>query len=127
MKNSDKLKRAVACYVSVLLFFIIIPILLSYSLGYRIDYMALKAYKTGIISINSKPSGAAIYINDKLYTNVTPAEIQELKPGAYKIKVKREGFYPWEEELTVRPNMVTKAESIILFPIMQEMNKINAY
>ncbi len=124
MKNSDKLKRAVVFYISVLLFFIILPILLSYSLGYRIDYRALKVYKTGIIFINSKPAGASIYINGTLYTNVTPAQIEELKPGVYKVRVKREGFYPWEEDLVVRPNMVTKADSIILFPVMQEMNEI---
>ncbi len=125
MKNSDKLKRAVAFYLSVILFFVTLPILLSYSLGYRIDYKVLKVYKTGIIFINSKPSGASIYINDKLSDNLTPAQIEELKPGAYRVKVRREGFYPWEEELVVRPNMVTKAESIILFPVIQEMNKIS--
>ena len=125
MKNSDKLKRAIAFYFSVLFFFVTLPILLSYALGYHIDYMALKAYKTGIIFINSKPSGASIYINDKLHNEVTPAQIEELKPGAYKVRVSKDGFYPWEEELAVRPNMVTKAESIVLFPIMQEMNKIN--
>ena len=124
MKNSDKLKRALAFYASVLSFFVILPVLLSYSLGYRIDYRAMKVYKTGIIFINSKPNGASIYINDKLFDGVTPAQIEELKPGSYKVKVRREGFYPWEEELVVRPNMVTKAESIILFPVMQEMNKI---
>ena len=63
MKNSDKLKRAIAFYISILLFFVTLPILLSYALGYRVDYMAFKAYKTGIIFINSKPSGAAISIN----------------------------------------------------------------
>ena len=83
MKNSDKLKRAVAFYLSVLLFFIILPILLSYSLGYRIDYKALKVYKTGIIFINSKPSGASIYINDKLYSNLTPA-YQWMTDNAHK-------------------------------------------
>ncbi len=125
MNKGDKLNRAAAFYISVMLFFITLPILLSYSLGYRIDYRALKVYKTGIIFINSKPSGAAIYINDRLYNSVTPAQIEELKPGVYKVKVKREGFYPWEEDLVVRPNMATKADSIILFPIMQEMNRIN--
>jgi len=124
VKNSDRIKRAVAFYVSVLLFFVVLPILLSYSLGYRIDYRAFKAYKTGIIFINSKPSGASIYINDKLHEGLTPFEIEELKPGAYKVRVKKEGFYPWEEELVVRPNMVTKADSIILFPVMREMTKI---
>ncbi|MDD5437473.1 MAG: PEGA domain-containing protein [Candidatus Omnitrophica bacterium] len=122
MKNSDKLKRAVAFYISVLLFFVTLPILLSYSLGYRIDYRALKIYKTGIIFINSKPSGASVYVNGKMDDNLTPTQIEDLEPGSYKVKVKRDGFYPWEEELIVRPNMVTKADSIILFPVIQEMN-----
>ncbi|MFA6321203.1 MAG: PEGA domain-containing protein [Candidatus Omnitrophota bacterium] len=125
MKNSDKIKRMVVFYFSVALFFIILPILLSYSLGYRIDYKAMKVYKTGIIFLNSKPSGASIYINGKMHTSLTPAQIEDLEPGVYKVKVRREGFYPWDEELTVRPNMVTKADSIILFPVMQEMDKLN--
>jgi hypothetical protein len=66
-----------------------------------------------------------IYVNGNLYKDVTPAQIENLNPGAYKIMVKREGFYQWEEELVVRPNMVTKADSIILFPVMQEMTRIN--
>jgi hypothetical protein len=124
VKNSDKLKRAIAFYTSVLLFFITLPILLSYSLGYRIDYEAFKLYKTGIIFVNSKPAGASIYINDKLFDTTTPAQVEELRPGIYKIRVKREGFYPWEQELVVRPNMVTRADSIILFPVMQEMKML---
>ena len=126
MRNNDKLKRAIAFYISVALFFITLPIMLSYALGYRIDYRMFKIYKTGIIFINSKPSGASIYINDKLYPDLTPAQIENLNPGPYKVRVRREGFYPWEEELAVRPNMVTKADSIILFPVMQEMNMISA-
>lgn len=126
MNNGDRIKRAIAFYVSVILFFVTLPILLSYSLGYRMDMGALKFYKTGIIFINSKPSGAAIYVNGKLFDAVTPAQIEELKPGTYKVQVMREGFYPWEEELVVRPNMVTKADSIILFPVMKEMNNISA-
>ncbi len=125
MNNGDRIKRAIAFYISVLLFFVTLPILLSYSLGYRIDLNALKFYKTGIIFVNSKPAGTAIYVNGELFAGITPARIEDLKPGAYKVQVKREGFYPWEEELVVRPNMVTKAESIILFPVMKEMNRIS--
>jgi len=125
VNNGDRIKRAIAFYISVLLFFVTLPILLSYSLGYRIDLNALKLYKTGIIFINSKPAGAAIYVNGELFDGITPAQIEELKPGAYKVQVKRQGFYPWEEELVVRPNMVTKADGIILFPVMKEMNVIS--
>ncbi len=125
MKNSDKVKRAAAFYVSVTVFIILLPIVLSYSLGYRIDYMASRIYKTGIIFIDSNPAGAAVYVNGKEHPNLTPARIEELKPGTYKIEVRREGFYPWEKDLVVRPNMVTKADRIVLFPLTQDMKKVN--
>jgi len=121
MIKGDKIFRMAGFYFSVLLFLIMLPILLSYSLGYKIDYKAFKIYKTGIIYINSQPSGASVLVNGKLYKDPTPAQIEELKPGTYKIEVKREGFYPWEGELIVEPNMATRADKIVLFPVTREM------
>ena len=126
MRISDKTKRAVAFYFSVALFCTLLPIILSYSLGYQIDYKELKIYKTGIIYVNSHPSGAGVYINGRRHNDLTPTQIEEMKPGRYKVEVRREGFYPWERELEVRPNMVTKADRIVLFPVTQEMAKIGA-
>lgn len=124
MKRSDRIMRAIAFYFSVALFCVLLPIVLSYALGYQIDYRNFRIYKTGILYIESKPAGAEIYLNGWKYPDVTPAQIEELKPGSYKIVVKREGFYPWERELEVRPNMVTKAERIVLFPVAQDMKKM---
>ena len=124
MTSGDKIMRAIAFYLAVVLFLVTLPILLSYSLGYHIDINALSAYKTGIIYINSNPQGASVYINGKPDPNPTPTQIEDLKPGTYKIQVKLEGFYTWEQELVVRPNMVTKADRIILFPTALEMKKI---
>ncbi|MFH0764356.1 MAG: PEGA domain-containing protein [Candidatus Omnitrophota bacterium] len=117
MPRSDRILRFIAFHAALLIFFIMLPIILSYSLGYKIDYRNLKTYKTGIIYLNSRPSGASVYVNGKIYKDLTPAQIEELKPGIYNIEVRREGFYPWEGKLTVRPNMVTRADSIVLFPI----------
>ena len=117
--------RMVAFYSSVLLFFVMLPIILSYSLGYKIDYHNLKIYKTGIIYLSSSPSGASVYVNGKLYKDYTPTQVEELKPASYKIEVKREGFYPWEGELAVRPNMVTKADRIVLFPVTRQIKKLS--
>lgn len=123
MTRGDKILRFIAFYAAVLIFFITLPILLSYSLGYKIDYRNLKIYKTGIIYLSSNPSGASVYVNGRLYKDVTPAQIEELKPGTYKIEVRREGFYPWDGELEARPNMVTKADRIVLFPVSREMKR----
>jgi hypothetical protein len=81
----------------------------------------------GILSLRSAPSGAYIYINGKLRQEIMPARIEELKPGTYSVEVRREGFYPWQNDLVVRPNMVTRAENIILFPVLQDMGKIGDY
>lgn len=124
MRISDKLKRAIAFYISVTLFFVLLPIVLSYSLGYHIDYKNIRIYKTGIIYLKSRPSGALVYVNGRLFSDITPTRIEELKPGSYTIEVKREGFYPWRKDLSVRPNMVTKADEIVLFPISIGAKKI---
>jgi len=125
MRRIDKIRRSIAFYLSVALFFVLLPVILSYALGYKIDYRNMKIYKTGILYIASRPAGAAIYLNGVMRQDTTPAQIEELKPGSYKIEVRRDGFYPWEKDMVVRPNMVTKADRIVLFPITQEMKTIN--
>ncbi len=125
--NYEQIKRAIAFYFSLTLFFTLLPIVLSYSLGYKIDYHEFKIYKTGIIYLKSQPSGASIYLNGKMLPDVTPARIEELKPGEYRVELKRDGFYPWQKEMVVRPNMVTRADDIILFPLTQEMKRICNY
>lgn len=127
MNKADTVIRYVAFYFSLTLYLVLLPIILSYSLGYHIDFRNFNIYKTGMLSLRSTPSGASLYINGKLYADLTPARIEELKPDTYSIEIKREGFYPWQKEVTIRPNMVTRAENIILFPILQEMEKISDY
>ncbi|MBN1526995.1 MAG: PEGA domain-containing protein [Candidatus Omnitrophica bacterium] len=128
MKKSDKIKRFIAFYLSVIIFCVLLPIVLSYSLGYHVEYFpSFTIYKTGIIYLKSQPAGSSIYVNGKLRPEMTPAKIEELKPGTYRVEVKREGFYPWQKELVVRPNMVTKADSIVLFPLAQEIKRISDY
>lgn len=126
MRSIDKVMRAIAFYTALAVFFTLLPIILSYALGYKIDYNKFKIYKTGIIYISSNPAGAYVYLNGKPCGDTTPMRIEELKPGMYKVEVRREGFYPWEREMEVKANMVTKADRIILFPLTREMKKVAA-
>jgi len=124
MDFNDRIKRTIAFYFSVAVFFTLLPIVISYSLGYHIDAHSLKVYKTGVISLKSDPSGAFIYLNGRLLQDFTPARIENLKPGTYKVEVMRDKFYPWQRDMTVRPNMVSKAEDIVLFPINEDINRL---
>jgi len=127
MRRRDRIKRAMAFYFSVLLFCVLLPVILSYALGYKVDYAHFKIYKTGILYISSRPSGASIYINGVMRQSLTPAQVEELKPGIYKVEVQKDGFYPWEKNVAVRPNMVTKEDHIILFPVVQDISRIARY
>ncbi|MDP3730325.1 MAG: PEGA domain-containing protein [Candidatus Omnitrophota bacterium] len=124
MNKSDAVIRHIAFFFSLALYLTLLPIILSYSLGYHIDFHKLVIYKTGILSLRSTPSGASIYVNGKLYPDITPARIEELRPGTYSIEVRREGLFPWQKDLAVRPNMVTRAENILLFPTLQVTEKV---
>ncbi|MFA5085149.1 MAG: PEGA domain-containing protein [Candidatus Omnitrophota bacterium] len=125
MNKSDTVIRYIAFSFSLALYLTLLPIILSYSLGYHIDFHKFIIYKTGILSLRSTPSGASIYIDGKLIPDVTPARIEELRPGTYSVEVKKEGLFPWQKDLTVRSNMVTRAENILLFPILQMTEKVS--
>jgi hypothetical protein len=124
MNKSDAVIRYIAFFFSLALYVTLLPIILSYSLGYHIDFHKFAIYKTGILSLRSTPAGASVYVNGRLHQDITPARIEELRPGTYSVEVRREGMFPWQKELTVRPNMVTRAENIILFPTLQVTEKV---
>jgi hypothetical protein len=102
------------------LFLIFGPILIFYSLGYRVDFEKKKITKTGGIFIKALPKEVEILIDGKLKKKTDPffgsALIENLLPKKYKVKVKKEGYFPWEKELEVEEEKVTEAKNLILFP-----------
>ena len=93
MDTIDKVVRWTALFLSVAAFLTLLPIVLSYSLGYNIDYREFKIYKTGIISLRSNPSGAVVYVDGKLFQDLTPARLEDLKPGRYMLYCNLPGHY----------------------------------
>jgi len=54
----------------------------------------------GSMKISSTPSGATVYLDGLRQGQVTPFETQ-LSPGKYAVKIEKEHFYPYEEEIVV--------------------------
>lgn len=108
--------RRILFYFFVLIFFIVAPIIIAYSYGYKYDFERKKFVQTGAFSIKTQPKKAKILINGKSVSKFSPALIKRLLPHQYKISAKLDGFYSWDKNLEVYPGIVTKAEDIILFP-----------
>lgn len=68
---------------------------------------------TGLLNANSFPAGAQVYINDKLITATD--DTVYLDPDIYQVKISKEGYSPWEKELTIQKELVTQSNAT-LFP-----------
>ena len=81
-----------------LIFLALVVVIVALARGYRFNVEDGTLTSTGIISANSLPTGAKIFINDNL-AGVTNTNIT-LSPGKYTIRISKEGFTEWKKEVT---------------------------
>jgi hypothetical protein len=113
-------------YLSLVVFFLGLPPILSFALGYKFNSRTFKFTQAGIISIKTQPDGATIYLNGKLLAEKTPATINELLPGSYDLRIELKDYNSWSAKINVEPRKVSRFEKIILFsrrPDIQQLNQ----
>ena len=103
------------------IFFIVAPLLILYSLGYRYNFNTNNIEKNGAFYIKSYPKNADIFINNEKNNKKTPHQIVNIKPATYQLKISKENYLPWEKELTVYEGETTFVENIVLF--LEEQKK----
>lgn len=87
--------------VFIAAFFIISPLLVLYTSGYRYDFKNGIIQEIGAISVDVLPKNASIFLNEIKITGKMPIRLKNVSPGKYKIKISADGFYDWEKEVTV--------------------------
>ena len=122
---SEQRLRAFLFYLSLAVFFLGLPPILSFALGYKFNPRSFKFTQTGIISLKTQPENVTVYLDGKLLAQKTPATINELLPGAYDLKLELKDFYPWMVKVKVWPRKVSRFEKIILFPRRPDIKHLN--
>ena len=117
--------REILFYLSIILFFILVSVILLYSFGYNLDINRLRIIKTGLIYVKSIPDRAKVYLNGRHINKTTPVSIEGLMPGEYKLSLELENYYPWYQEVEVESGKSTTLDDIILFSIKPHLDKIN--
>jgi hypothetical protein len=117
--------RAILFYLSVSIFFIGLPFILSFALGYKFNTKTFKFTKTGLIAVKTQPQGASIYLEGKLLNDKTPATINELLPGKYRLRIELDNYYAWFGEVNMEAGKVKRLEKIILFPLRPNVVQLN--
>jgi len=117
--------RCLLFYLSVAIFLVGLPLILSVALGYKFNYRKLQLTKTGLIVLKTQPPGAKIYCDNKLVTEKTPTTVNSLLPGIYNIRVELDKHYPWSNAVTVEAGKITRLEKIILFPLRPNIDRMD--
>lgn len=100
-------------FLLIIIFSGILVLIVALARGYRFNFEERKITSTGILSVNSAPEAAKIYINDEL-KGVTNQNIT-LPPGNYRLKLVKDGFTEWQKEVKVLGEVVYSFEAV-LFP-----------
>ena len=104
--------RRVTYSLFFIIFFIVSPLLILYSLGYRYNFTTNNIEKNGAFYIKSYPKNADIFINNKKSNKKTPNQITNIKPNLYNVKISKEDYLPWEKKLEIKQGETTFIENI---------------
>jgi WD40 repeat protein len=116
MKKKIRLTILLVC---VGCFFVITPVLVAYSMGYRFDFQKMKITATGGIYVRTFPAADQIIIDSKItqkpgmFSN--SIFVQSLLPNEHAVLVKKTSYYDYFKTLPVQEKEVTKIENVLLF------------
>lgn len=90
--------------------------------GYTFNLKQGKVTKTGILVVTSEPRDAAVYLDGKLQ-DTTNTTLNFLAPGTYKVRVTKDGFTPWEKDVAVKAELVTRLD-LTLFSQVPDLRRL---
>ncbi len=108
--------RRIIFSVFLLAYLVICPLLLLYASGYIVDPFTREVRQTGLVRLASSPSGARIYLEKSRFVRTTPATIDKLVPGQYKVTLTRPGYRSWVHTIDIKPGKAAVFEHIVLIP-----------
>jgi len=102
------------------IFFSLAPAIILYSQGYRFSWNDKQFSKVGAFYLSIIPTRAEVLINEKSIGKTARLAASTLtkdfSPGAYNIRVQKEGYHSWEKRLEIFPKQVTEVKHITLLP-----------
>lgn len=107
-------KKFIITIATLIIIAIVASVAIFLAKGYTFSAKEKRIVGTGIITISSEPDSASVFIDGHL-TTATNATISSLPPKKYSVRVVKEGFIPWEKEISVQEGLVTPIK-LTLFP-----------
>lgn len=100
--------RVLISLLTIFVLFFFGGIAVFYARGFRLqrtDDQQIEISTRGLLSITTEPNAAEVYVDGELKT-ASNATIS-LEPGEYAVRVRKEGFLPWEKTIKIEKEVVT--------------------
>jgi len=113
-----KLKRHILVATLFATFAVVAPLVLSFASGYSYNWRKNTIEKTGIIRVDTEPSGATVLVNGKRASKTAPVSVPRLLPEEYVVEIELDGYLPWRKTLIVESGRTTFAKTVNLIKDM---------
>ncbi len=121
MKNKLPLIRAIYTLLSAAIIAGGSYLAIMYAQGnYRVTRSGILV-ESGLLSVNSFPTGAQVFVDGELLTATD--DTLYLEPGDYNVRLIKDGYSPWEKDVKIERELVTQADAR-LFPIAPSLTPL---
>lgn len=95
-------------------FFVISPIIIMYTAGYRYDWENGLLKQTGTISIDVEPKNATVYLNGIKLQDKMPIRLNNIAPAKYSLRITAPEYFDWLKEIEVKNKQTNYTKEISL-------------
>jgi hypothetical protein len=98
----------------IVAFFVISPLIILYTAGYRYDWQNGLLKETGSISIDIEPRNATASLNGIKLQKDLPIRFNNITPGKYNLHLTASGYMDWFKEIEVKNKQTNYIKEISL-------------
>ncbi len=111
----NKTVRKLYLIFVVIVFFVSLFVVVFLAMGYTYNFSKKAIEKRSVLYVKSYPRGSEVYLNNVLYKQRTPAQINFVKPDLYDIEVKKDKYQSWKKKILIKANDTVFIENVSLF------------
>ena len=116
--------RVIFSIAPPIIIFLLAAAAIFWTRGFKPDFKSGQIKRTGIIVASSIPTGAQVYLDDRL-TSATNTNIGFLEPKIYKVKIEKDGYTIWQKEVEVKADLATEIK-VLLFPLAPQIKPLTS-
>ena len=107
--------RRILPWLYVAVFLATAPLLIFYTAGYRYNPKKQQIERSGTLIVDTFPKGAHIYLDGHDTQEISPITFQNISPGWHELRLTKNGYHPWQNNVNIRAEQVSFANNVWLW------------